>query len=251
MKTSTKVFIGIGLFVLLYILLKLDQPTEEDLALEQSNKEEVATLINQAYRYAENGFYDSAYYAVNRADSLNNHIRKAGSVLELKYSLKRIMSKEAQDSILAAMDDDSYEALKKKNYVMVSTYPVAILDDSLEHLFLNNLRKRTDRKEVRGAWVKAAERERIAEAKITMYKRAEFKEILRNIFLDSGLDIEVEVDGKYNDKLTLKYPLFNAVWKRKFEKEGLFTKWHEMGFNEIILTDSYDYYDGVKWTVKN
>ncbi|TXK52336.1 hypothetical protein FVR03_01080 [Pontibacter qinzhouensis] len=83
-----------------------------------------------------------------------------------------------------------------------------------------------------------------------MQARVDFQQELRNHFLDAGLDIEVSVKGKEQDELHLKYALFNAVWKRRFEKEGVFSKWHNMGFQKIVLTDGYDYYDGVTWKKK-
>lgn len=73
-------------------------------------------------------------------------------------------------------------------------------------------------------------------------KRKEYETTLRNVFLDSGLDIKVNIHGEKNEQLTLTYVLFSDVWYRKFETEGLFTTWRSMGFRKITLRDGYDYY---------
>ncbi len=74
-----------------------------------------------------------------------------------------------------------------------------------------------------------------------------YEKILRNNFLDAGLDIKVAVRGKYSERLELTFVLFNDVWLRKLETEGLLRTWHEMGFNRIDLMDGYDYHKYYHW----
>lgn len=77
--------------------------------------------------------------------------------------------------------------------------------------------------------------------KLTKSERKENIEKLRNMFLDTGADIEVSVYGKDNEILELKYALFNDVWFRKFETEGMFDNFNNLGYKIIILNDNYDY----------
>ncbi len=64
---------------------------------------------------------------------------------------------------------------------------------------------------------------------------------LRKKYLDEGLDIKVNVSGDSSESLTLEYILFNDVWDRKFETEGVYQGWIDRGFKEIKITDGDDY----------
>lgn len=95
------------------------------------------------------------------------------------------------------------------------------------------------------------ERERQAKEKAAAdrERRASLDELLRESFLDRGLDIKVRVTGKNYDRLKLTYVLFNDVWSHKLQKEGLISEWCGMGFQRIDLTDGYDW--AVYWTCNN
>jgi hypothetical protein len=77
--------------------------------------------------------------------------------------------------------------------------------------------------------------------------RDAYEEKLRNIFLDSGLDIKVKISGKNSDKMVLTYILFNDVWHRRFDTDGSVSIWGEMGFKSVMLSNNYDYMKGWKW----
>lgn len=77
--------------------------------------------------------------------------------------------------------------------------------------------------------------------------RKKYGEDFRNKLLDNGLNIKVSVYGKDNKKIKLTYILFNEVWRRKFETEGYFDQLHNEGFTDILLTDGYDYAEGVRY----
>ena len=66
-------------------------------------------------------------------------------------------------------------------------------------------------------------------------------EKLRNMFLDSGIDVKVSVYGKNNETLELRNVAFDDVWFRKFETAGMFDNFHNLGFTQIILNNEYDY----------
>lgn len=68
-----------------------------------------------------------------------------------------------------------------------------------------------------------------------------YGEMLRDRFLDKGLDIKVTVSGSKADRITLKYVLFNDVWSHRMQKDGLLAELRNLGFKRVTLTDTYDY----------
>ncbi|PZX91832.1 hypothetical protein DOS84_18795 [Flavobacterium aquariorum] len=82
---------------------------------------------------------------------------------------------------------------------------------------------------------------------LTATERKENIEKIRNMFLDTGIDVKVSVYGKNNETLELEYALFNDVWLRKFETSGMFDNFHKLGFKKIILNDNYDYKTSVTY----
>lgn len=83
--------------------------------------------------------------------------------------------------------------------------------------------------------------------KLTSSERKENIEKLRNMFLDSGIDVEVSVYGKDNEILELKYLLFDDVWFRKFETNGMFDNLHNLGYKKIILNDNNNYKTSISY----
>lgn len=77
--------------------------------------------------------------------------------------------------------------------------------------------------------------------KMTSEERKNNIEKLRNMFLDTGIDVKVSVYGKNNEILELEYILFDDVWFRKFETTGIFDNLNNSGYKKIILTNNYDY----------
>ena len=78
--------------------------------------------------------------------------------------------------------------------------------------------------------------------------RVAFANVLREQYLDKGLDIEVKVSGTDSDRVTLEYALFNAVWAHNFQKGDLLQEMKRLGFKRVDLTDNYDYH--VYWDLK-
>jgi hypothetical protein len=72
--------------------------------------------------------------------------------------------------------------------------------------------------------------------------RREMAERMRTSFLDSGLDIKVKTSGRYADRITFEYVLFNDVWSHRFQKEGVIGQLRTAGFKRIDLTDGYDWH---------
>jgi hypothetical protein len=66
--------------------------------------------------------------------------------------------------------------------------------------------------------------------------------VLRDHFLDQGMDIKVKVSGENATVVTLTYILFSDVWAHKLKKSGgLADQLFDMGFKRIYLKDGNDY----------
>jgi len=85
--------------------------------------------------------------------------------------------------------------------------------------------------------------DKIKKLKADSESRRLHQDILRQKFLDTGLNIKVKVSGKYNENLTLSYVLFDEVWFNKFNKEYLFDDLNKnWGYKKITLSDGgYNY----------
>jgi flagellar biosynthesis GTPase FlhF len=70
--------------------------------------------------------------------------------------------------------------------------------------------------------------------------------ILRERYLDAGLDIKVKVSGDSADRIKLTYVLFNDVWSHRLSKEGMVSELCNHGFKRIEMSDGYNW--GVYWT---
>jgi hypothetical protein len=84
---------------------------------------------------------------------------------------------------------------------------------------------------------KTAEGERTAK----ILTRRAMESLLRDQYLDAGLDIKVDVSGKNADRLTLTYPLFNDVWSHRFGRDGTVDAFCRTGFKTIRMTDNYEW----------
>jgi hypothetical protein len=82
----------------------------------------------------------------------------------------------------------------------------------------------------------------IADATALLNARRAYAPLLREKFLDQGLDIKVYVSGKNSDQLFLSYVLFNDVWTHKFEKGDLVKQIRNLGFTRIDFNNQYDYH---------
>jgi len=72
--------------------------------------------------------------------------------------------------------------------------------------------------------------------------------VLRERYLDAGLDIKVKVSGSNADRIKLTYVLFNDVWSHRLSKEGMVSELCGRGFKRIEMSDGYDW--GVYWTCR-
>lgn len=80
-----------------------------------------------------------------------------------------------------------------------------------------------------------------AQARLGVLRRNQFGSIVRNKFLDDGLDIKVRVHGPDNTTMTLSYPLFDAVWAHKMKQGDLVQQVGQEGFKKVLLTDGNEW----------
>jgi hypothetical protein len=91
----------------------------------------------------------------------------------------------------------------------------------------------------------ARERERERQAEMTERRRAAGR-LLRERFLDNGMDVKVRVNGKNADRIELEWVLFSDVWSHRLQKEGLVGELCNGGFKRVDLGDGYEW--GVYFT---
>jgi len=89
---------------------------------------------------------------------------------------------------------------------------------------------------------KQEEQQAAAEWEVKKAQRLAAESLLREKYLDQGLDIKVDVSGKNADRITLTYVLFNDVWTHRFQKDGGLDALRDMGFKRVDLKDGYDYH---------
>lgn len=83
--------------------------------------------------------------------------------------------------------------------------------------------------------------------------RTLYAAILRNNFLDKGMNVKVVVSGKDSKRISMSYALFDAVWMRKLErdykegKNGLLNEIRGYDFKEVCLRNYTDYGDCIVW----
>jgi len=237
------IILGSGLLLIIGLIIFLEGNSNE------KSSNETKDFVSQSYDMILTDHYDSALVFALKADSVNlNDEYQIPNVLVKE--IPKLTSKDYQDSILNYLSDLDLENLKARG--KDNTFSV---DDTINTKIINILDARKDE---RGAIVKAFELKRKEEMII---RRAEAEKIterskemrvakqidIRNNFLDAGLDIKVTVKGKDKDHLYLEFALFNDVWFRRFETEGIFQQYHSMGFNKVTLTDGYDYNKYTYW----
>jgi hypothetical protein len=65
------------------------------------------------------------------------------------------------------------------------------------------------------------------------------------VFLDQGMNVDIDADGKAKDDLEIKWALMSRAAVYKFTKDGTFFKTlTELGFRKVTFTDGYGEYYG-------
>lgn len=204
--------------------------------------------VKQSYNLILADNYEGAYKSAQEAQSINTD-DDYNKPEVLVSEIPKLYDKEYQDSVLYFFSDVDVQS--KESIVKLGPYSV---DDTINTKLIEIFLKRKDD---RAAIYAAKDLQRKLEYERRMEMVAELDESaknmrlsktvdIRNAFLDSGFDIKVSVRDKDYEHLYLEYPLFNDVWHRRFNKDGLLTSFKQMGFKKITLTDGYDYTRVVK-----
>lgn len=86
----------------------------------------------------------------------------------------------------------------------------------------------------------------IADRQLRAATREAMGVVIRDRFLNGGLDIKVRVSGKNSDRVNLTYVLFSDVWSHRFHKDGFIMELCNAGFRRVEMEDGYDW--GVVFT---
>lgn len=70
--------------------------------------------------------------------------------------------------------------------------------------------------------------------------RIAYRRQLEDLMLSKGLNVDVTLAGKQNDRLTIKYVLASKVTAYQFSHSEFPNQWSDMGFSKVILTDGYN-----------
>lgn len=93
----------------------------------------------------------------------------------------------------------------------------------------------------------AREQQREHDAEMAERRRAVGR-LLRERFLDSGMDVKVRITGKNADRIQMEWILFSDVWSHRLRKEGIIDELCNGGFTRVDLDDGYDW--GVYFTCR-
>jgi hypothetical protein len=209
---------------------------------QHENRVKTDELIAKAYQKISEDDLEGAMIFTMKADSINSD-NDYTLPSELMLGIPKLVDKNYQDTLLVSLNDKELNELENK--ALKKTY---LADSALNSKLINNLyQRRNEIGPIKKEWEKQEKQLALEKADSDKSVRIASQQIIRNNFLDNGLDIQVSIRGKNKDHLHLKYALFGDVWFRKFETEGMFNQYHELGFKKVTLTDGYDYTKYVYW----
>jgi hypothetical protein len=208
----------------------------------EENRAKTDEFIAKTYQKILEDDLTGAMIFAMKADSINlNNDYTLPS--ELVTEIPKLMDKNYQDTLLVGISDKEFIELEKQT--LKKTF---LTDSTLNNKLVNNLYlRRNERESIKKEWAKQKKQLSKEKAESEIALRIASQKIIRNQFLDNGLDIKVSIKGKNKDHLYLQYPLFGDVWFRKFETEGIFNQYHKLGFKRVTLTDGYDYSKYAHW----
>jgi uncharacterized membrane protein YkgB len=244
----------LGLPILLFgvaiVAANFDSSSKKDKIMEAD------ALMASAEKHFQNHLLDSAETVAARAEDIyeESNSTEWNRASVFLNSIAQYKSDSYKNTVLKNLTEDEYAELKsgklKKEFVDDS-----VVNASFISFLADNKGNYADLRREAKKQLEAEKKEKEKEERIERearriagsYVRQQMEGKIRNIFLDAVFDIKVAVKGKNNDRLVLTYPLFNDVWFRKFEKEGMFDTWHESGFVRVDMTDNYDYHKYMTW----
>ena len=220
----------------------------------QQERDATAASIAAAAKRAQQERDDASARAAE--DFPQNKATWKGRVVQIANLSKSRKGAEAKLA-LAALDRDLDPLLRssisKSPDVLALRKALDALRLPIDALVLTEERATAEAESRRKAQERAAEdaesrRKAAADAVTEAAGRAAYAKVLRQGYLDENMDIEVTVSGKANERITLKFALFNAVSANKIQKGDLLKEMGLLGFKRVDLTDGYDYH--VSWNLQ-
>jgi hypothetical protein len=268
-----KASVGIIAVFLIFLAVSLYSDYSKKQAVLNKEKAQSLSLYNEAlvllnkedFANAKKKLYQIAFMEYRYPDKKPSLYNGA---IELKSQIEDYqdrVSKGLIKSMLRDMTDEDYEKLCNKKLETIYLQPKPLNDNLMQLLYAARINRNSyiaeekarikEEERLKAESARRAERQARLDEQKQKYEeeqagvtiRKAYEQLLRNKYLDAGLDIHVQVTGRNNTRLILTFPLFNDVWFRKCETAGNFNEWHSVGFNRIDLTDGYDYNRYVYW----
>lgn len=206
-------------------------------ARERKNIAKAEKIITQAKVLFIADKFDSALVLIKKANDLYPKLSENNKAHDLMKEYNQSKSLEQVNKILLNLNEQEYSVLLK-NQLTKKYFEF----DKFNSIFLSKLyENRFNRQKLIKGQEQQAQKIAADAMKVAATMRKEYETILRNAFLDSGMDIKVTAYGTNNTKLKLTYILFTDVWSRRISKEGYLEKWRALGFERAYITDGRDY----------
>lgn len=154
------------------------------------------------------------------------------------------LPKEASALCRTAHTQAAREYVKLQKYAEASGALNAAVNEGLEHAAAEQLQKAIDAGMGRERERSEKEREKLSQA-----ERVAYGVLLRDRFLDKGMDVKVSVTGRQKDRITLTWVLMSDVWTHQMKKPtGVVAEMKQLGFRRVDAMDGYDYHVYWDWT---
>lgn len=264
MKTSIKTKLKMLVALVVVVLITKCSFAVQKAHEVQQAKEKAAKELHAANVQVSKLMLDTAMTHLNKGDfgearayaykvKENPHAKGAKKILS---DLNQLAGKDKLNTAIGKLTNVEYTKLKRDKTPLVKTN-FKIVGEAITDYAVNikhQLRKKLRNEHLKAVRIAkqkkaAAERERKRKAakakkeKIQAERDARvlYGALLRNNYLDQGMDIKVYIRGTNKDRLVLSYILINDVWFHQFGKGTLINEIRDMGFNKITMTDGSSY----------
>lgn len=222
----------VGLMIIGSIAAKRSEKEAKEKAIREEERRINSTIDSL---YTE---YDTKIHTGNEniVNSIINHIFRINNNQSEKDSLLKNFAKKLP-GIDSTLISDAKKLVAAEDYENAITQFVLVSTRHPEcKKMAENARQKAAIKEANEEKKKKAAEEDAKEA-----TRITYAKLLRQKYLDAGLDIKVTTHGKRNRIIKLTFALFNDVWENKIRKGGLYKELIQLDFRRIELSDNYNY----------
>jgi hypothetical protein len=216
-------------------------PTDKPIRLMEYGEKVTAACDSTTCRFSEGGIAVEVAQARVRALPLPPRVQYATRAAKVygDEATGPVLKRQLSAGQRVELRQVYFESPGKAGRYEIGPNEWADADTFLDHVETST--ERGARQKAEAEEVKA-ERTRTREtAALETANRRQFAPLLRERFLDQGLDIKVSVSGSRAERLQLTYVLFTDVWSHKLNKEGQIDIYCAMGFKTIRLSDGYDW----------